>query len=457
MMILSSSCASSRFVPVSRVSSSPALHSWSVSSSSSLSMRFGVGKWRRFPCVVYSAKVTRMEETVEMEAEGSSTSYTGIAASSFGMDVDTKRSTTFLNVRSEEELLEEVRKEKESGRLPLNIAFGLEELYHNYKQAVIRSGDPRAGDVILSNMRALFDRILLDIEEPYIFGPYHKAIRQPYDYYMLGQSYIRPLVDLRNSYVGNLHIFYEMEEKLQKGHNIILISNHQTEADPAVIALLLENSIPRLAEDMTYIAGDRVISDPLCKPFSMGRNLLCVYSKKHMNDDPDLAEMKRKANTRSLKEMARLLREGSQIIWIAPSGGRDRPDPQTGEWFAAPFDASAVDNMRRLANHSGVPGHVYPLTLLCHDIMPPPIQVEKEIGEKRVMCFHGTGISAGPELSYSAISTRCENSEQAKEAYSQVLYDSVCEQYNVLKTAIHDQQGQEASTSSVQLTQPWTL
>jgi len=38
------------------------------------------------------------------------------------------------------------------------------------------------------------------------------------------------------------------------------------------------------------------------------RNLICVYSKNHMNDDPELVDMKRKANTRSLKEMATLLR-----------------------------------------------------------------------------------------------------------------------------------------------------
>ncbi|RVW72725.1 Glycerol-3-phosphate acyltransferase, chloroplastic [Vitis vinifera] len=101
-----------------------------------------------------------------------------------------------------------------------------------------------------------------------------------------------------------------MEEKLQQGHNIVLISNHQTEADPAVIALLLESTNPLIAENMIYVAGDRVVTDPLCKPFSMGRNLLCVYSKKHMNDVPELAEMKRRANTRSLKEMALLLRGG---------------------------------------------------------------------------------------------------------------------------------------------------
>uniref|UniRef100_A0A7N1A1G5 Glycerol-3-phosphate acyltransferase, chloroplastic n=1 Tax=Kalanchoe fedtschenkoi TaxID=63787 RepID=A0A7N1A1G5_KALFE len=456
MMILSSASVSSRFVPVA-VSSSSASPSLSFPSSASLSMPFCALKWRRCPCLVHSAKVRGVAETVEMKPDESSSSSSSCAdTSGSGAEAESKHSKTFLNVRSEEELLSELRKEKESGRLPLNIASGLEELYRNYREAVLSSGNPTADDVILSNMKALFDRILLDVEEPYTFGPYHRAIRQPYDYYMFGQNYIRPLVDLRTSYVGNVNIFYEMEKKLQQGDNIILISNHQSEADPAVIALLLEKSIPRLAEDMTYIAGDRVVTDPLCKPFSMGRNLLCVYSKKHMNDDPELVEMKRKANTRSLKEMAMLLREGSQIIWIAPSGGRDRPDAQTGEWFPAPFDASAVDNMRRLANHSGVPGHLYPLALLCYDIMPPPLQVEKEIGEKRVLCFHGTGLSAGPEISYSAIGARCEHSEQAKEAYSQALYDSVFEQYNVLKSAIHGQQGVEASTPSVHLSQPWT-
>lgn len=35
-------------------------------------------------------------------------------------------------------------------------------------------------------------------------------------------------------------------------------------------------------------AGDRVVADPLCKPFSMGRNLFCVHSRKRMDDIPEL-------------------------------------------------------------------------------------------------------------------------------------------------------------------------
>ncbi|PNY02746.1 glycerol-3-phosphate acyltransferase, partial [Trifolium pratense] len=121
----------------------------------------------------------------------------------------------------------------------------------------------------------------------------------------------------------------------------------------------------------------------------------------------------------------------------------------------APFDPSSVDNMRRLADHSGPPGHIYPLAILCHDIMPPPLKVEKEIGEKRIISYHGTGISVAPEVSFSNATAACENPEKAKEAYSKALYDSVTNQYDVLKSAIHGKKGLKASTPVVSLSQPW--
>lgn len=90
--------------------------------------------------------------------------------------------------------------------------------------------------------------------------------------------------------------------------------------------------------------------------------------------------------------------------------------------------------MRRLSEHSGVPGHFYPLALLCHDIMPPPpqvfstplsvasydiiflwhctiffSQVEKDIGEKRVISFHGVGLSVASEIKFQEIAGSYEN------------------------------------------------
>ncbi|OVA02860.1 Phospholipid/glycerol acyltransferase [Macleaya cordata] len=463
MLILS---ASLPFVSVS-LSRARVSHLTNTSSSSEVSpISYFSYRSRGFrsSSVVYSSKVKvkAMAELVEdkestKNRRSSSKSDEKVIPLSSGEENEATigHSLTFLDVRSEEELLSGIRKETEAGRLPSTVAAGLEELYENYRNAVLQSGHPRAHEIILSNMAVAFDRILLEVEDPFAFSPHHKAIREPFDYYMFGQNYIRPLIDFRKSYVGNISVFNDIEEKLHQGHNVILISNHQTEADPAVISLLLETTNPRIAENLTYVAGDRVVTDPLCKPFSMGRNLVCVYSKKHMNDIPELAEMKRRANTRSLKEMALLLRGGSQIIWIAPSGGRDRPDPSTGEWFPAPFDTSSVDNIRRLAHHSGPPEHIYPLALMCHDIMPPPPQVEKEIGERRVISYHGVGLSAAPELSFDELAANHENPEEAKSAFSQALYSSVTEQYNLLKAAIHGKQGLKASNSTVCLSQPW--
>eukprot|EP01018_Ginkgo_biloba_P005123 Gb_19458 [translate_table: standard] len=364
-------------------------------------------------------------------------------------------SQTFLNIQSEEELVLGIKKEIEAKRLPANAATTMEEVYRNYHNAVLQSGVPNAREIVLTNMATAFDRILLQFEDPFTFSSYHKAIREPFDYYTFGQNYIRPLVDFRNSYVGNLSLFDEMEKRLKQGHNIVLISNHQSEADPAVIALMLETTNPYIAERITYIAGDRVVLDPVCKPFSMGRNLLCVYSKKHIDDEPELTEMKKRSNTRTLKEMALLLRRGGQIIWIAPSGGRDRPDPVTKDWFPAAFDAASVDNMKRLVDHSGVPGHLYPLALLCYGIMPPPPQVEKEIGEKRMIGFHGVGISLAPEAKFNDFAAGPKNQEKIKEAFSEALYDTVVTHYNVLKSAIYEGKGMIASNSLVSLSQPW--
>ena len=75
----------------------------------------------------------------------------------------------------------------------------------------------------------------------------------------------------------------------------------------AVWALTLQHTHPRIATDVHYVAGDRVVSDPLCKPFSMGRNLFCVHSKKHMDDDPNMKAAKSKTNRQTLITLSREL------------------------------------------------------------------------------------------------------------------------------------------------------
>lgn len=44
-------------------------------------------------------------------------------------------------------------------------------------------------------------------------------------------------------------------------------------------------------------------------PFTLGRNILTVYSKKHINDVPELKNEKMNHNKRTIQEITRLFRE----------------------------------------------------------------------------------------------------------------------------------------------------
>ena len=91
-------------------------------------------------------------------------------------------------------------------------------------------------------------------------------------------------------------------------------------------------SHPGLGERVTYVAGDRVVTDLLCKPFSMGKNLLCVHSKKHMDDDPALKPAKMKQHLNTVKAMGKLLK-GAACACGSP---RWRPrSPRPGREYRA--------------------------------------------------------------------------------------------------------------------------
>jgi hypothetical protein len=53
-----------------------------------------------------------------------------------------------------------------------------------------------------------------------------------------------------------------------------------------------------------------------------------------------------------LKAMGDLAAEGGKIFWVAPSGGRDRPDAATGEYVVAPFDGKALDMFKLVCMQS---------------------------------------------------------------------------------------------------------
>ena len=102
-----------------------------------------------------------------------------------------------------------------------------------------------------------------------------------------------------------------------------VVAAAQSEADPQIFSVLLDPIYPGFAESTIFVAGDRVTTDLLAQPFSMGRNLLCIFSKKHVDNPPEQRADKMRHNRMVMKRMGQLLKEGGQCIWVAPSGGRE--------------------------------------------------------------------------------------------------------------------------------------
>ena len=110
----------------------------------------------------------------------------------------------------------------------------------------------------------------------------------------------------------------------------------------------------------------------------MGRNLLCIFSKKHVDNPPEQKATKQKHNRMVMKKMGQLFKEGGKCIWVAPSGGRDRPDA-AGNYQVAPFDAKSVEMFRLMADKSGAPAGVTrrPPHLMAAPLAPsPPASLE---------------------------------------------------------------------------------
>ena len=336
-----------------------------------------------------------------------------------------------------------------AGRIAPPLVAGFLDFYQNYSAAVLGAGGSEA--TVTAVMAAIADRVLNQFSDPYTFPSRHERMTAPYNYYEFGQAYVRELVDFSKSLVGHADRFARVAAQLAAGDNVVLLANHQTEADPAVWALLLEGAFPGLATDVAYVAGDRVVTDPLCKPFSMGRNLFCVHSKKYMDVEPELKEEKQKTNRRTVSALSKALGAGGALLWIAPSGGRDRPS-EAGEWRPAPFDPAAVELMRQLSAKAAPPGHLWPLAMHSGPMMPPPPAVQKELGERRLTNHVGVGIALGEELGIDAIVAGIDEGDREARAaaVARAAYEAVVAEFAPLRDAVGAGAGAGGAFS-----QPW--
>ncbi|MCB1112629.1 MAG: 1-acyl-sn-glycerol-3-phosphate acyltransferase [Chlamydiales bacterium] len=266
------------------------------------------------------------------------------------------------------------------GMISDKVADLLKSFYRTYKEAIRDKGE--SFDSHEEKFNNFLDFAVRQVNDPYPFEPFHRRITEPFNYYDFGISFVAPLIKMDKTQIIGLENVDKMVEQIEKGDNVILFANHQIEPDPQAIASMLQATHPKFAEEMIFVAGHRVTTDALAVPLSLGCNLLCIYSKKYVENPPEQKEEKMIHNKRTMMKMSELLAEGGKCIYVAPSGGRDRPDAE-GIVDVSPFDPASLEMFRLMAMQSGHPTHFYPLALRTYDILPPPDNVQSELGEYR--------------------------------------------------------------------------
>ncbi|CBZ53806.1 putative glycerol-3-phosphate acyltransferase [Neospora caninum Liverpool] len=250
----------------------------------------------------------------------------------------------------------------------------------------------------------------------YPFTPYHPALETPFNFAEWSTRLWRPLVFLPTSKIvvpppsaspEFASPLGSINERLAAGENVVFLSNHQTEPDPQVVKLVFEHlGESALADKIVFVAGHKVREDRLSTPFSLACNLLCVHSKKHLTH-PDLSaeekHEKQRENLAAMGALQQLLEEGGSVIWVAPSGGRDRQDAKGVFSQPDPFDVKTVQMFRLLAKKirqgpRGATTHFIPMALFTAPICPPPKQVETSLGEARSCAFSPVGVAIGESV-----------------------------------------------------------
>jgi glycerol-3-phosphate O-acyltransferase len=270
----------------------------------------------------------------------------------------------------------------------------------------------------------LVDRLAEQLDAPFRFEPYHQQIREPFDHYRFGLDFLRPLVDAGASTVVGLERLDRIAGQLASGENVLFMANHQTEGDPQAIGLLLEPTHPAIGQHLIFIAGERVLQDPLAVPFSMGCNLLCIYSKRYL-DRPPGRTARQQHNRRTLERMVELLDGGGRCIYVAPSGGRDRPSAQ-GDVEVAPFDPQSVEMLHLTTLRSSRRTHVYPMALATYAILPPPETVQAELGETRHVRRAGIHLAVADEFDMERFpGSELTDRQARREARALALWEQV--------------------------------
>jgi len=344
-----------------------------------------------------------------------------------------------------EKVQKKLEKAKEKYDIPDKYMDVMSGFFTSYMTNVYKAGNDL--DYYENVLTELFKKVLETAQTPYAFEPFHQAIREPYDYYELGNDFATGVINQDTSEIVGKAMIEQIKKQTAAGDNVVLLANHQSEADPQIFSVLLDPIYPGFAEQTIFVAGDRVTTDLLAQPFSMGRNLLCIFSKKHIESPPELKSQKTRHNRNVMKEMQSLFKQGGKVIWVAPSGGRDRKD-DSGHYEVAPFDPKSVEMFRLMADKAGRTTHFYPLSMLTYNICPPPDAVGGAVGESRTVNWSPGGLHFGEPIDLEDFVEACvvddfpsgcdpvAKRDAARERLTEHIHDKVAENYKKLESAL---------------------
>lgn len=339
------------------------------------------------------------------------------------MNLNFTQQQTMKKLNSEEKaFLDEAKTAYEEKKIPKKHYFILVAFFESFREALGGTSTQYA-----KNFQSFLRVYLKDLQSPYTFPLYHKKIRAPFDYYRMSVDFFRPLVDFTHSKILGADNLKQVENYQNKKENVVFFSNHQAELDPHAISMLLEKDFPQIAESIIAVAGEKVITDPIAIPFSIGYDLLCIYSKKYINNPPEHQHEKLLHNKKTMEVMQDLLKEGGKIIYVAPSGGRDRKNVE-GKVVPAPFDSRSIEMFYLMAKGAKTPTHFYPLALSTYDLLPPPEATEKEVGEHRKTKICPLGLALGDEIDMKSFDQITDKSEK-REKRTEFIYNQVLSHY----------------------------
>ena len=305
--------------------------------------------------------------------------------------------------------------------LPADICETIRPFYPAYESACQKAGE--AKDQVIARMACFLDRVQELIKDPFVFAPYHKKVRMPFDYHRFGLDFVRPLVVKQKSKVLGSENLTRALLQMQQGDNVIFFANHQTEPDPQAMSILLEDAYPKLAEEIIFVAGHRVTTDPLAVPLSIGCDLLCIHSKRYASKEHI------EQNRKTILALEKLLQEGGKCIYVAPSGGRDRKG-EDGKVMPAPFDPQSIALFCLFAKKAKV--HFYPLALNTFSLLPPPNQINRDLGEPRLPKATPIGLNLGEEIDIENATFPQLTKEKMREKRAHAIWETVVLLYREL-------------------------